>query len=512
MNIINCTDSFSDPKTISPEPIHLDCMCCSQDQNVNPSREKNVIQDFPIGRFMKFLKHIKLRNILKRITDPRDPQKTRYCLDFLLQWALSVFFFRTESLNDLQQSFNKVPFHRKKSLWNFFDLPEGSSLPHRQTVSNLLALLIPEEINTLLCQLFRWAIKSKVFYNHQQVLGSVFGLACDGFVVHHYSRPHSFNESGENTCPYCLSRTHNKGTPEEKTYWMHAFVNIAVIFPGGIQLPLYVHALKAQQLQEHEAASDEKHKQECELQAAREILPRILKEFPRLSFILLGDSLYANEPLIKLCNQLRLPFLIVRQEGSLKNLAKRCDKLEQIEVYQSYQVQKTDSLKNGGKLETTLRWFNGERVGDQEVHVIRFLELKHPSDGSSSKWYKTEWLSSQRVSKRNCFSLVKIARQRADHEDLHNTLKNRGFNAKHDYARRDANAALIWKLLMFVAFWIFELFSCTVAAQDSKGSSSWKSFARDLLIDLIREPWEILATSLSLCKERMQFRWNFSGH
>lgn len=512
MNIIYCTDSFSDQKTTFSESANLDCKCCSQNQDINPSSEKNLIQDFPIGRFMRFLKYIKLSLLLKKVTDPRDPQKTRYYLDFLLLWALSVFFFRTESINDLYQSFNKVSPHRKKSLLNFFSLPENSPLPCRQTVSNLLAVLIPEEINALLRQLFRWAIKGKIFYNHQHTLGSSFGLACDGFVVHHYNYPHSFNESEKNTCPYCLSRTRNKDTPEEKTYWIHIFVNIAVILPGGIQLPLYVYALKAEQLSGKETVSDGVFKQECELQAAKEILPRILKEFPRLPFILLGDSLYANEPLIELCNQLKLPFLIVRQEGSLKNLAKRCDKLEQTEIYRSYQTRKTRALSNGGKIETNLRWFNGERVGEQEVHVIRFLEVEYDADCKQIKCYKTEWLSSQKISKNNSFNLVKIARQRADHEDLHNTLKNRGFNAKHDYARKDANATLIWKLLMFVAFWIFELFSCTTAAQEAKGSSSWKSLAEDLLIDLLREPWEILASSPSLCVERMRFRWNFSEH
>jgi hypothetical protein len=206
-----------------------------------------------------------------------------------------------------------------------------------------------------------------------------------------------------------------------------------------------------------------------------------------------------------------LEFLIVRQEGSLKTLAKRCDTLEKTKLYLSYQEQQTVSFGNGRKRITSIKWFNGERIGDQEVHVIRFSEKEYDSDGNLVWQYKTEWLSSRRISKRNCFHIAKIARQRADHEDLHNTLKNRGFNAKHDYARRDANASLIWKLLMFVAFLIFELFSCTTAAQKSKGSSSWRNFAEGLLTDLLRESWEDLASS-SLCKERMQFRWNFSGH
>ena len=458
------------------------------------------------------LSSIRLNLLLKKIVDRRSPQKIRYSSEFLLLWALSVFFFRTGSLNELQQSFDKLPLHRRKAVWNFFGLSEGSSLPHRQTVTDLLALVAPEEINALLILLFKWAVKHKVFYNHQNILGTTFGLACDGFVVHHYEHPHSTNEKGENICPYCLPRTRNKGTADEKTRWIHTFVNLAIILPGGIQLPLYIHALKAEQVKGLETSSEDTYKQECELQAAKEILPRIKKEFPRLALVLQSDSLYANEPLIALCKELRLEFLIVRQEGSLKNLAKRCDTLEKTELYKSYHAKKTILLKNEKKVVTTIKWFNGERIGNQEVHVIRFLEIQYDAQGQETRCYKTEWLSSARVFKRNCFDLAKAARRRADHEDLHNTLKNRGFNGKHDYARKDANALLVWKLLMFVAFWIFEIFSCTKLAQESKGTSSWRSFAKDLLTDLLREPWEDLACSSSFCKDRLQFRFNFSGH
>ncbi len=41
------------------------------------------------------------------------------------------------------------------------------------------------------------------------------------------------------------------------------------------------------------------------------------------------------------------------------------------------------------------------------------------------------------------FSLATRARMRADHEAIHNTLKNRGFAAKHDYARANPQTWLI---------------------------------------------------------------------
>ncbi|MBM3199131.1 MAG: hypothetical protein FJZ58_07775 [Chlamydiae bacterium] len=483
-----------------------------EDLKVTVSEDKSPIDDFPITSFMRFLKRIGLKVLLKRITDKRALIKTRYKMEFILQWALSVFFFRTGSLNELQQAFDKVTNHKKKALWNFFAIPEGSPLPQRQTVTNALALIDPSEINKLLSTLFKWALKSKVFYNHKHVLSATFYLAFDGFTVHHYQNSHSVDEYGCNACPYCLARVYNKGLPNERTFYLHVFVNVAIILPGGIQLPLYVHALKAQQVQGKESASEEEHKQECELQAAKEILPIVRQEFSRLSITILADSLYANEPFITLCKEYNLDFLIVRQEGSLKKLAKHCDELEGTKFYESYRLQETVELEGGEKVVRSYKWFNGERVGDQEVHILRFEEVRYDEQREVRKRFKTEWLSSVRIYKYNCASLAKAARKRADHEDLHNTLKNRGFNAKHDYARSNANGSIVWKLLMFVAFWIFELFSCTVLAQKSRGSSSWRMFAKELLTDLLRESWENLSRAPSLAKEHMQFRFDFSGH
>jgi len=493
----------------------------SSDQSLEPNK-KNEIEDFPLGRFMRFLKHIKLKKILEQVADTRDPKKTHHKIEVILQWVLSLFFFRCESVNALQTAFEKLPPFRKIMLWKFFGLDEGKDkLPDRTVVTDCLATISYEEINDLLEKLFKWAMKNKVFYNHMETLlpDSMYYLACDGVWVHKYTHPHAKNENGENICPYCLPRVYNKGKENEFTNWLHAFVNLAFVFPGGLQLPIYIYPLKAEQLQGNEAASDEKHKQECEIQAVHIILPIIKQKFSRLPIKFLGDSLYANEPLLKLCEELNWEYLIVRQVGSLKKVARQCDDLEKTELYSTaYQKGNIIELKNGGKIQQTIKWFNRVTVGKESfTNVIRFEEVEYNADGTiaksakgKEKRFKTEWLSSVNVHKGNCFALAKFGRMRADHEDLHNSLKNRGYAAKHDYARANANACLIWKLAMFVAFFIFELFSFTKLAQESKGTGSWMALARELLADLTKVTWEILSLSPSLQQENMQFRFNFS--
>ena len=93
--------------------------------------------------------------------------------------------------------------------------------------------------------------------------------------------------------------------------------------------------------------------------------------------MLLTDSLYANEPIIQLCEELGWEYLIVRQEGSLKTVGRKCDELERSELYQeSYQVHEMIKLKNGGTIERTVKWFNRVTVGKKSyTNVLGLRKL-----------------------------------------------------------------------------------------------------------------------------------------
>jgi hypothetical protein len=497
-------------------PIAIKSLEVLEPPKSNPKKSSES-EEFSVSQFIRFLKHIKLKKVLSKINDTRQENKIEYNNDVILQWSLTVYFFRLGSCNALQTALEKLKPTQRTAILNYLGLnDQKTSFPHRTVINDYLKCVDADEVNELLILLFNWAKKSKIFYNHMGTLlpNDRFHVCCDGFSVHKYNTPHAVNEKGENICPYCLPRTRNKGKENEATYWVHGFVNVAIVFPNGLQLPLYVYPLKASQIQLTASASDEELKQECEIQAAKIILPILKEKLGKLPITLLTDSLYANEPIIKLCEDLSWGYLIVRQEGSLKTVGRKCDELANTELYQqSYQAHETIRLKNGGTIERTVKWFNRVTIGKKSyTNVLRLEEIVKDADGNSvkNKYFKTEWLCSTEIHKGNCFALVKRGRMRADHEDLHNALKNRGYAAKHDYARANPNAWLIWKILMFVAFWIFELFSFTTLAQKSKGPSSWRAFAMELFSELVKVPWQMITLSPSLEKENIQFRFNFS--
>ena len=103
-----------------------------------PSTENQT--DFSLAKLIRFLKHIKLRRLLQKIKDPRDPKKTKYQLEVIICWALSVFFFRRESVNSFYAALEKLPQQKRKNIWYFLGCEEGSSLPHRTVVTDLFSL------------------------------------------------------------------------------------------------------------------------------------------------------------------------------------------------------------------------------------------------------------------------------------------------------------------------------------------------------------------------------------
>ena len=477
----------------------------------NPTVQVDKTEDFAIAKFIRFLRRIDLKKSLAAISDPRQQAKCNYSNHSLLLWALSVFFFRQQAKNSLQTTLESMPHYKRESIFKYLDI-EVDSIPHRSVVDDYLGRIDPEEINNLLLKLFYWCQKNKLFYNHAETLlpNNSFHLGVDGFWVHKYDTPHVIDEHGNNCCPYCLPRICNKGKPEEKTYWVHAFVTFVLIFPGGFELPIYVYPLKAFQIDA--SKNDKELKQECELTAFYAVLPQLQQKLGRIRLTILLDSLYANEPVIKLIEMLHMLYFIVRQDESLKNVGRQCDELEVTELYQkSYYNKRIVKLKNGGEIEQKIKWFNKVTVGKETfTNVLRFEEMKKNKAGTVIDTYKNEWLSEEKIHKNNCFDLAARGRLRfSGHEDMHNSLKNRGFDAKHDYARTDPNRMIIWKLLMFVAFGVMELFSFTALAREAKGTRSWMKFSKDLLQELVGNSCGIIYASESIQKKKMQIRFIF---
>lgn len=453
----------------------------------NPQEEKNV----DVALWLRFLQEQRVAQSFEAIRDPRQQSKSQYPLSSLVMWALSVPGFRQASKNEFQTTLESLSDDDKEGITALLGC-QGKKLPHSSTVDHTLAKVDYEEVNEILIKQMDKLVKKKFFYNHQELLpNNTFCIGADGYWVHKYDHPHCTDEQGNNNCPYCLSRTHNKGTPKEKTHWVHIFVTFTLI-TKAFTIPIYVYPLKAKQINSEQ--SDEKLKQECELLGTQEVLPKIRKKYPRLNITFLGDALYANKPFIELCNRLKIDYAIVLKDN-LKKVNKKCDELATHPLYQNSYSLKTQ--------EEEVSWFNGIGIDvNVQTNVLRYKEKK-------PQGYNGQWIVSKSISKKNCLKLAEMGRVRWKHEDVHNTCKNRGFEIKHDMARASPNLLIVWKLITFVAFSLFEIFRCTTLAIIHKKSRSFMRFARDMLSQLINKTWAVIKSSPILTQQKVQFRFHF---
>jgi hypothetical protein len=486
-----------------PTSIHLELDC------------KNLAQQDPlnvdVASFLRFVREMQLPDIFAELPDKRRQSQITYPMSSLSMMAFYTCAFRQGSKNAMQTSIESVQSQETLEgiiqMLNF----EGTTVPHMSVVDDALDKVEAEDVNEILFKLFDTMVKKKIFYNHQHKLlpYNTFQIGVDGYWVHTYDHPHSTDANGNNNCPYCLARIHNKGKPNEYTQYVHVMITFVLICEG-ITLPLYVYTLKSNQIEVSDCA--DKFKEECELKAAHAVLPLIRKRYPRLSFTFLGDALYANKPFIRLCKQLNMDYIIVLKDTTLKNLGKRCNELAKTELYQKHYCSEEKTQQGKSTLIKKAAWFNEAEVGDDVfTNVLRFEEILLHKDGSQETLYKGAWICSKKIFRNNCFKMAKRGRSRWGHEDLHNTLKNRGFDIRHDMARTRPNLMLVWKLMMFIAFFLFELFACTTLAKTLKKSRSLMKFAKDMLQQLIEKTWKIIANSPIWKKQRVQFRYAFCG-
>jgi hypothetical protein len=88
-------------------------------------------------------------------------------------------------------------------------------------------------------------------------------------------------------------------------------------------------------------------------------------------------------------------------------------------------------------------------------------------------------------------SLAKQARHRWKEEDLGNSLKNRGFNLKHDFSRHPQSQS-IWLYLQLIAYALTSLFLLSEIGYQCRKKFTLKFLMEQMLRDLLRFPFDFL--------------------
>ena len=128
-------------------------------------------------------------------------------------------------------------------------------------------------------------IRGKQF-NKNRLLGKYWRVILDGTGLCYFKERH---------CKNCLCTVRVDESGKKTKMYYHKVLEAKIALSEKVVLSLGTDFIE----NEKENVS----KQDCEINAAKRLRPRIKQEYPRLPICIQGDALYATEPFMELCKK-----------------------------------------------------------------------------------------------------------------------------------------------------------------------------------------------------------------
>ena len=325
---------------------------------------------------------------LSEIKDPRNLKKKSHKLSMLLLYGIFSFVYHMSSRRDTDSEMTAVFMENMKE---FF--PEFDRLPHSCTLARLLKDINVMNIEEAAVKLIKRLIKDKKFVNY--LINKNYVIVIDG--VHKFTREWEW-------CENSLQK-HKKGQPEGVNQYYATVLEASFVLPEGLTIPFMSEFMDRKKYKD-EGADTEKQKQDCELKAFKRLADRLKKYFPHLKIALTLDGLYANGPLMDLCQRYGWDYIIVLKDGSLKTVWEDIEGLKKEGLVEKY----TAPIKNGVKQE--FWWVNNidYRYGDNKSNKVKinvvvceesYTCIDSKTGQEVEKTGKFAWISFREITVRN---------------------------------------------------------------------------------------------------------------
>lgn len=244
--------------------------------------------------------------------------------------------------------------------------------------------------------------------------------------------------SAEINCSSCLRRT----TSDGKISFRHSILSATVLKPRSHQiLPIDAEPI---------LNSDGDDKQDCEINAGKRLVERLRREHPHLDMLILGDAMFAHEPMIEGLKDKQMPFLLSVKPGSHKETFEWVEELERL----------GDWVERGS-------WSEGPAAKrrNYEYRVVREVPLSQSSkqwvtfievwerDKAGKQVYHSSWVTDLEVNASNVEEIIWAARGRWKIENENfNTHKNGGYELEHNYGHGTRGLSQDFYYLNLLAF------------------------------------------------------------
>lgn len=336
-----------------------------------------------------------LFDLFEATADPRNQSYITYTNRMMLGQMFFKGIAGIISMQGMTQAFNDKKVSKNLSL--LMGCAERKYLPHHVTENEYLERLDPREMEKVVRQMVYGLIRRRTFEDARYKKRWL--IIVDGTQI--YSGDRRINEN-------CLERHYGKGTEQEHINY-HLDVLEAKIYLGE-SLVCSIGSEFIENSDEYregyQGMGEEEYKQDCEIKAFRRLAGKIKKRYPRLPILLMGDSLYASEPVMEICKDYGWDYLLRFKDGSIPSIA---------EEYQA--------IPEKGKAGSA-EFVNGISYKGHSVNVLRYEERKEKNGIVSVTAF--QWITSLRITGKNAEKMAWKGRLRWK-------IENEGFNRQKNW-------------------------------------------------------------------------------
>lgn len=360
-------------------------------------KRKHKKRDRGIVDFMMVMNHFfhSLREWILEMDDPRNQSYIKYTQADLGYMAILKNVCGQHSMREMEENFNKETCIDMLRIMSGHQTLE--EMPHYDTLNYYLERLSPECLSELRRKMVTSLIRGKQF-NRNRLLGKYWRVILDGTGLFCFKEKH---------CENCLCTERRTDDGKKEKLYYHKVLEAKIVLSDSIVISLGTEFI--------ENEKEDVEKQDCETNAAKRLMERIKKDYPRLPVCIQGDALYATEPMMKLCREKYHWAYIFTQKDTRQKLLD-----EGFEWIKSGGVKKVSGLceeKGTGCYANHVE----EVAGKKEIMNVFEYEYEKKDKKGKKHRARFRWISSLELTEKNLEEMIKAARGRWK-------IENEGFN------------------------------------------------------------------------------------
>lgn len=417
---------------------------------------------------MMLIRHFfkELPQWLNEMADPRNPSYITYSQSDLVLMGILKNMCAVKSMRSMEETFNEQPCI---DTLRFLSGDQGlMEMPHADTLNYYLERLSPACLADVRKRMVKSLIRKKSFYR-SKLLGKYWRIIIDGTGLFYFREKHC-----ENCLVTTITREEEGKEVKQKRYY-HKVLEAKLVLAPGIIISLDTEFI--------ENENEDVSKNDCELNAAKRLLERLSRDYPRLPICLQGDALYAVEPIMKLCREHGWKYILTQKATRQKVLAESYEWIAR--GGGAERVEGIGKEKGMGEYVNHVEETAGKK---EEANMYRY---RYETDESGKKEiHEFQWITNLEVTKKNLEEMIEAGRGRWKIENEgFNNQKNGIYEIEH-LNSRNSNAMKNHYLITQIADIIMQIYLSfsplrKTIRQSKKNTSSrlLESFRRQTVTD-----------------------------